>query len=324
MPTTLHCFWHGSQLGPYQLVGLRSFVDQGHRVELYTYANPDIEVPDWITRRDADEIWPADRVLSYQHGIGKGSFALHANLFGYAFLLKIGGWWIDLDVVLLRPQLPQQEIFFSMESYDPVKATFSVLKFPRGHPAIKEALARCVELGETPLYGVTGADLLTEMVVKHDLVKFGQPMELTFPISALEVPVLFDPMQYGPLLKKCSDSIFLHLFNETWRRAGIPRYLGPPEGSYIDHLLTKHGLPALSPRMEFEDVKRWTAYLTLHEEYQAGQRAFRVSNDALRSRVDALERENAELRSFSLQSRSRSDINLLRRVLGKFARTFRP
>jgi hypothetical protein len=73
--------------------------------------------------------------------------------------------------------------------------------------------------------------------------------------------------------------------------------------------------------MEFEDVKRWTAYLTLHEEYQAGQRAFRVSNDALRSRVDALERENAELRSFSLQFRSRSVINLLRRVLGKFNRT---
>ena len=158
---------------------------------------------------------------------------------------------------------------------------------------MKEALVRCVELGETPLYGVTAAELFTEMVVKHELVKFGQPMKLTFPISALEVPSLFDPKQCLPLLKKCSGPVFLHLFNETWRRAGIPGYLGPPEGSYIDHLLTKHGLPALSPRMEF-----------------AGQRALRL-------RVAALERENAELGSNSLWFWGRSALDLSRRVLSK-------
>src|SRR5665647_469224 len=151
-PTTVRCFWHGSSLGPYQLVGLRSFVDHGHRVELYTYDYSEIDVPSWVVRRDAQEIWPADHVLRYQNDIGRGSFALHANLFRYALLFKMGGWWIDLDVVLLRPELPQQDVFFSMETFDPLRATFSVLKFPRGHPAMKKALENCVRLGETPLY----------------------------------------------------------------------------------------------------------------------------------------------------------------------------
>jgi hypothetical protein len=41
--------------------------------------------------------------------------------------------------------------------------------------------------------------------------------------------------------------------------------------------------------MELADLKRWTAYLSLHEEYQAGQRAFELANEALRKRVSELE-----------------------------------
>jgi len=304
-------------------VGLRSFVDRGHQVELYTYDYSEIEVPDWIVRKDAQEIWPADHVMCYQNqlDIGRGSFALHSNLFRYALLFKMGGWWTDLDVVLLRPELPQQEVFFSIESLDPLRATLSVLKFPKGHPAMMEALEKCVTLGETPLFGETGADLFTEMVAKYDLAKFGQPMELTYPVSALDVPSLFDPAHRDELLNRCEPAYFLHLFNETWRRAGIPRGLGPPEGSFIDYLLRQHGFDVLSPRMELADLKRWTAYLTLHEEYQAGQRAFRLSNEALRARVAALEQHNADLRSSSpLLLRGARQLRL---VLNKIGRWYR-
>jgi hypothetical protein len=40
---------------------------------------------------------------------------------------------------------------------------------------MREALEKCVTLGETPFFGETGADLFTEMVAKYDLAKFGQP-----------------------------------------------------------------------------------------------------------------------------------------------------
>jgi hypothetical protein len=317
-PETLRSFWHGRSLGPYQLVGLRSFVDRGHRIELYTY-NPEIAVPDWIVRKDANEIWPTDHVLQYQNDIGRGSFALHANLFRYALLFKLGGWWIDVDVVLLHPELPQQETFFSMETCDPAKATFSVLKFPAGHPAMMEALKKCEALAEATLYGETGADLFTDMVAKYGLAELGQAMETTYPISALEVPRLFDPAQCAQLQSQCADSIFLHLFNETWRRAGIPNYLGPPEGSFIDYLLQRHGFDSPMPRMEFADLTRWTSYLTLHEEFQAGLRAYRLSNEALRAKLAALERNNAGQFSFPQLQRD-SALEKLRRVLRKIGR----
>lgn len=301
-PETLRTFWHGAPLGPYNLLGPRSFVDFGHRIELFTYDRA-LAVPDWIVRRDANEIWETAHVMSYQKDLGRGSFALHANLFRYAMLHKLGGWWVDLDVILLRPELPTEEIYFSLERNDPPRATFSVLKFPLGHPALAEAMDRCAALGEEPLYGQTGPDLFTEMMVKHDLARFGQPLQAAYPISALDVPALFDPDRCEEIQKRCSGSCFIHLFNETWRRAGIPGYLGPPEGSFVDHLLRKHGFQVSLPRMEFADLKRWTAYLTLHEEFQAGLRAYRLSNEALRNRLHEIENTSAIGKAFSAVER---------------------
>jgi glycosyltransferase involved in cell wall biosynthesis len=285
---TIRTFWHGGPLGPYRLVGLRSFVDRGHRVELFTY-DPEIAVPDWLERRNANEIWPADRVLMYRRDLGRGSFALHANLFRYAMLHKLGGWWVDADVVLLRPELPKGQIFFALECEAPVRVTFSVLKLPSGHPALAEALDRCIEVGETVPYGETGPDLLSKMVVKYGLAECGSPMDSAYPLSALDVRALFDPQRCAALKQRCANATFVHLFNETWRRAGIPHYLGPPRGSFMEHLLLSHGVAVPDPRMEIADVKQWTAYLTLHDEYQRDLRAYRESNKALRARLASLE-----------------------------------
>jgi hypothetical protein len=86
-------FWHGSPLSPYQLLCLRSFVDRGHTVEVFTHGR-ELSVPDWVQQRDAHEIFPTDHVLHYQSGFGAGSPSLHSNLFRYMMLQQLGGWWI--------------------------------------------------------------------------------------------------------------------------------------------------------------------------------------------------------------------------------------
>jgi hypothetical protein len=268
---TVRCFWHGEPLGPYQLMGMRSFVDRGHRVELFTY-DPDIVVPEWIVRRDANEIWPTDHILTYRNDNSRGSFALHANLFRYAMLHRLGGWWIDQDVILLRQELPDQDIFFSLETIDPVQATISVLKFPAGHPVLADCVARCVAAGESPLYGQTAVVLFTEMVAKYQLAYKGPSADTTYPLSALDVPAMFDPAERERLHARCEGSTFVHLFNEKWRRGGIPNYLGPPAGCFIDDLLISHGLEAPYPRMEIDQVRNWTAFLALDDAFQGGYR----------------------------------------------------
>jgi len=284
---TVRFFWHGSPLGPYQLMGMRSFVDRGHCVELFTY-DPAIAVPEWVVRRDANEIWPTDHILAYRSDISQGGFALHANLFRYAMLHRLGGWWIDQDVILLRQELPAQDIFFSLEAIDPMSATNSVLKFPAGHPALSDCVARCVASGETARYGETATVLFTEIVNKYRIARRGRSLDMTYPLSTLDVPAMFDPAQRDQLHARCENSTFVHLFNEKWRRAEIPGFLAPPAGSFIDDLLLTHGIEAPSARMKIDHVRRLAAHLTLHEEFQAGPRTHRLANEAPQSKAAAL------------------------------------
>jgi hypothetical protein len=88
-----------------------SFVDNGYQTEVFTY-DSSLRVPEWVTRRDAREILPTDRVFHYQSGFGSGSPSLHSNLFRYLMLKTLGGWWFDLDILLLTAKVPQGDFLF--------------------------------------------------------------------------------------------------------------------------------------------------------------------------------------------------------------------
>jgi hypothetical protein len=235
---TVRGFWHGRHLRPYQLVCLRSFVDRGHAVEIFAY-DSELTFPDWIRRRDAREILPAERVMRYQHGFGRGSPSLHSNLFRYKMLHALGGWWVDLDIVLLQPTLPNLEIFAASVGHGEIVVT-SALKFPRGHPLLLEAVERCLASGESCRWGQTGSDLLTDLMIKHDLIGVCQPLDTVYPIRFYELSFLFDPARKHEVRTRCANSPFLHLFNELWRSAAIPRDLAPPESSFLEQLFEQH------------------------------------------------------------------------------------
>ncbi len=245
-------FWHGPPLSLYRLLCLRSFVAQGHRVELFTYGE-DVVVPGWIVRRDANEIWPADRVLRYQSGGGPGSPALHANLFRYALLQRLGGWWIDADVILLRPDLPTDVYFFIRD--DDAYFNNAIMKFPPGHALLAEAIEYCREIAETAVWGQTGPRLLTELVRKYDLTRYGRSADATCPMPWWDVEALFDPRRRDEVRERSANSVFLHLGDSMWRRSGIPNQLAPPRGSFLDQLIAGLDLDVrFSGQMDFAAV----------------------------------------------------------------------
>ena len=257
---TVRTFWQGRPLSAYQALCLRSFVDRGHAVEVFSY-DPSLAVPDGVLRRDADEIWPTDRILHYQIGRGTGSPSLHSNLFRYAMLHRLGGWWIDLDVVLLRMELPQPPIYFARENT--ARIGTGTLKFPLGHNLLADSVRECVKVAETAAWGQTGPRLFELLVKKYGLESLAQTYETTYPIPWRQIAILFDPARAEEVGARCAHASFLHLYNEIWRRSQIPLDLRPPEGSYLDMLATRHGIDIGSDRrMDFDDIARrlaWTA-----------------------------------------------------------------
>jgi hypothetical protein len=232
-------FWHGEPLNAYQLLCLRSFAAHGHRVELYSY-DPSLAVPDWVERKDASQILPPERVLRYRSGTGPGSFAVHTNLFRYALLHRRGGWWADLDLLLLRGDLPQDEIFFAASGQlDQVSG--NLVKFPSEHPLLAEAMARAASL-EVELWAQAGQPLLTVLIKQHGLAQLCRPRTDSSPIAWFELPMLFDPSRADEVRDRCGAAYALDLHDEVWRGAGIPFKQAPPEGSYIDLALRQHDL----------------------------------------------------------------------------------
>jgi hypothetical protein len=250
-------FWHGRPLGPYQILCLRSFVARGYRIELFSY-DDQLAVPDWIVRKDAQQLLPADRILQYRSGWGRGSPALHANLFRYALLYRLGGWWIDTDVVLLRSELPAAPIFFAAErdfsTGTEVDTPFgnAIMRFPRQHPLLAEAIERCLAVGESARWGQTGPTLLTELINKYELTPYANPPCAAYPVRWRDFAAFFDPARCDETRSRCKDSTFVHLWNEMWRHSRVPDVLGPPAGSFLDWLTSRLDIDLkFGSRMQF-------------------------------------------------------------------------
>ena len=298
-------FWHGEPLNAYQLLCLRSFAVYGHRVELYSY-DPSLAVPDWVERKDASQILPPERVLRYRSGTGPGSFAVYTNLFRYALLHRLGGWWADLDLLLLRGDLPQDEIFFAASGQlDQVSS--NLVKFPSEHPMLAEAMARAALL-EVELWAQAGQPLLTVLIKQHGLAQLCRPRTDSSPIAWFELPMLFDPSRTDEVRDRCAAAYALDLHDEVWRGAGIPFKQAPPEGSYIDLALRQHDLGLhFAERMDFADAARWIENLRNSIALDAQLRALQTSHHELETKYRALEGQHDALVAASLPQRGRRD-----------------
>jgi hypothetical protein len=281
----VRAFWHGPPLDPYRLICLRSFVSRGHTVELYTY--DDIATPDWIVQRDAREIWPADQVLRYRSGDGTGNPALHANLFRCALLHRLGGWWVDTDVILLKQDMPSETFFFARE--DDPHVNNAIMKFPAGHALLAAAVEYCRNTGEGAVWGQTGPRLLTRLVCEHGLTGYSQPAAVTCPVPWWDIEALFDPSRRDEVRECSAESTFLHLCSQMWHRARIPMDHAPPAGSFLGDLITQLDLGIrFSGVMDFDKLSARFAG-TMRAELMHRAKALEQAMEERTSRLLAVE-----------------------------------
>lgn len=121
--------WVGETLPPQAELCIRSYLALGIGFRLFAYRNY-ANVPAGTQVLDAREILPEEEI--FRHEIG--SLSTFADWFRYAALEKFGGFWTDLDVVRLSPELPDALPWFAEQ--EPGLAAIGFIGFPPGHPAI--------------------------------------------------------------------------------------------------------------------------------------------------------------------------------------------
>ena len=95
----MQSLWIGNALSMMEQLSIASFLANGHEYHLYNYE--DIEnAPDGTVLKAADQILPESMIFKYK---AYPSYAGFSNFFRYKLLLTKGGWWVDTDLVCLRP-----------------------------------------------------------------------------------------------------------------------------------------------------------------------------------------------------------------------------
>lgn len=206
---TIASFWHGP-LSWLEHLSMASFVEQGHRVDLYCYDDPG-PVPQGVRVCDASAIVPGEKLVFYK---GKGTPGVFSDLFRMNLLKQGKGVWADLDVICVKPIAIDSPYFFgyerSSENGRRGSVNGAVLFIERDAPLLDDLLSvfappprplfeahlppmRRWEVAlrrlagktvppEDMQYGATGPFALTHFVQKRGLEDFILPREVFYPV----------------------------------------------------------------------------------------------------------------------------------------------
>lgn len=237
---TFQGFWHGAALGPLRLACLRSFLEHGYEVKIYTYV--DQHLPDGIVRRDANDIIPIEEVFYYDNPhSGLQDLGPFSDLFRFKLLSERGGWWIDVDTICLSPDIPSVGRAWAQQlpEVNPAAIGTGQIAFAKGDPIVVELYETCLALSITDYQPreALGPHLLSRVVSEHDLSKneFGSP-DSFYPIRFIEMYKLWLPEFADEVRRRTAGAYFLPIFQSFPQYIGLEFSRYPPAGSILGDL----------------------------------------------------------------------------------------
>lgn len=264
--------WIGGALSWMEQLCLKSFVDAGQKITLYSYEDIP-NVPDGVIRRDGREVLDTEDFIKYEK---KDSFALFADYFRIHMIAQNPGLiWVDTDVYCHAPMTYESDYVFGYELPNSKRVNNAVLGLPADSeilrdimafmddrhaippfikPALQEDYRAAAARGE-PVHvtqqpwGVWGPMMISYFVEKHGLHDKVQPLAAFYPVTFRERTMMI--RDAAKVEAKLTDqTTALHLWASNKRELGL-RFNGiPRDGSFLDKLLKKHDI-----RPEFAPIK---------------------------------------------------------------------
>ena len=228
--------WIGSRLSAMERLAIRSFLANGHDFHLYCYDNVE-GLPSGTIVKDGNDILPESRIFTYSEGFAKGSHAAFSNVFRYKLMLDRGGWWVDTDVVCLRPFNLVDDRLWATERMDPPQeliVSTSVIKAPAGDELMAWAWRACQGMDTTTVtFGQIGPRLLQAGVNTLGVHAFMRPHTFFCPIASYDWRTILDPSQ------KCAlgtEVYGVHLWNQMWSANHVDKDATFPSGCLYERL----------------------------------------------------------------------------------------
>ena len=252
----IQSLWVGEALSAIERLSIRSFLHHGHEYHLFVYQDVK-KIPEGVILQDANEILPESDIFSYPRG-GISGFS---NWFRYELLYQKGGYWVDTDIVCLKPFDFEDEYVFGWAA--PSRVSNAVLRFSSGNGLMKSLSELCrrpntfmpydtllVRLGKIwrylrgnrrsgIIFGETGPKALTSLLRQQGMISNTKPVTCFFPIPWSRWMTIFDnSLKYD--LDFFSTCYSIHLYHDQIRRAGFDKDAKFHERSLIEILKSKY------------------------------------------------------------------------------------
>ena len=266
--------WMRGRLSFLEQLCVKSFLDVGHHVTLYSY-EPVEGVPDGVEHRDASEILSETDALVHE---GTGSPALHSDVFRYRLLQGNDRTiWADTDAYCQQKFSPVSGHLHGYESEHDING--GVLCLPQDSETLRELLEftsdpfavppfieryegrkraddlRAAVAAGKPFHaglqpwGVWGPHAITHFLKTTGEVRYTQPRHVLYPYTFAERRKIFRERHQNWSAHIKDETQSIHLYGRGMRNLLLKNVAGMPSpAGLLGHLLQKHGIdPTLAP-----------------------------------------------------------------------------
>jgi len=262
--------WIGGTLSYLEQLCLKSFLDVGQHVKLYTYEGV-TNAPDGVELADANEVLPQQGFLRHER---TGSPALHSDLFRYHMLAKADRTiWADTDAYCVKPFTTPNGHFHAWESEHGLNG--GVLGLPkdsetlaalldfttdefaiplwysekyRADCEVAKAAGKPIHASEMP-WGVWGPHAITHFLKATSEVRFAMPQAALYPVPYGNRNLMLRP-GWDEKEYVTDETFSIHFYGRRMRaRILATETTGAPRiQSLLGKLLKKHKIdPSLAP-----------------------------------------------------------------------------
>jgi hypothetical protein len=259
--------WIGGSLSWLEQLCLKSFVDAGQAIRLYTYEGV-TNAPEGVELADAADILPPAHVLRHAR---TGSPALHSDLFRYHLLAKCDRTiWADTDAYCVRPFATPSGHFHAWESgsgvnggvlglpadSETLRALLDFTADPFAIPSwygpayeaelrAKAAAGQPVHAGDMP-WGVWGPHALTHFLKETGEIRYTLPRAALYPFAYHERNLMLRRgIDAGAYVT--AETFSIHFYGRRMRARLVAREGGVPKPrSVLGQLLRKHAIDPMA------------------------------------------------------------------------------
>jgi len=263
---TIGTLWIGPELGWMEQLCLKSFVDHGHKVILYTYDTVK-GVPEGVQMANASDVLPSDKIIRHAR---TGSPAYHADVFRLHMLQQTDYIWADTDAFCCQPwDIKRGKHFHGWISDNKPMVNNGVLRLPKTSKTLKEMLkftsdeypippwysaekqqhlrdlkeaGNGVHVSLLP-WGVWGPDALTWFLKATGEIEHSQPGHVIYPVPFSIAGVVLNPNRFNKAKNLIrDDTLSIHFWGRRFRNIAA-KYDGVPhKDSYVAMLCKRHNI----------------------------------------------------------------------------------